>query len=182
VALLADTHGQVDRRVGEVVTGCDLAIHAGDLGDATVMRCLQPRAGRVIAVVGNNDTPRKWPAAERDLLSLLPEVVELTLPGGTLILIHGHQTLALGRHAKLRARYPEARAVVYGHSHRLVADLDAQPWVLNPGAAGRERTYGGPSCMVLTATHQDWTVETCSFPPEPRKRRGDGDSRSRSLV
>jgi putative phosphoesterase len=172
VALLADTHGRIDPRVGEIVAGCDLAIHAGDLGGAAVMRSLQPRAGRVIAVVGNNDIPHKWPAAERDLLSLLPEVVELTLPGGKLILIHGHQIPAQGRHARLRARYPEARAVVYGHSHRLVADLDGRPWILNPGAAGRARTYGGPSCMVVTTTTQDWTLETCRFPSEPHRRDG----------
>jgi len=168
VALLADTHGRVDQRVAEVVAGCDLAAHAGDLGGAQVLGGLQPRAGRVIAVVGNNDTARKWPAIERDLLALLPEVVELSLPGGTLVLIHGHQTAAQGRHARLRARYPGARAVVYGHSHRLVTDQDAEPWVLNPGAAGRERTYGGPSCIVLTATAHAWTLETCRFSVQRR--------------
>jgi uncharacterized protein len=169
VALLADTHGQVDPRVVEVVAGCDLAVHGGDVGGAAVLRCLQPRGGRVIAVTGNNDVRRKWPEAELDLLDHLPEVAELSLPGGVLTLTHGHQTPARERHARLRARYPGSRAVVYGHSHRLVADLDAEPWVLNPGAAGCERTYGGPSCMVLTATETAWTLEVYRF--EPIRRR-----------
>jgi uncharacterized protein len=167
VALLADTHGQIDSRVAEVVAACDLALHGGDVGGAWVLRALQPRGGRVIAVAGNNDVPRKWPASEHDLLAHLPEVAELALPGGTLTLVHGHQTPARGRHARLRACYPGARAVVYGHSHRLVADLDAEPWVINPGAAGRERTYGGPSCVVLTAAESGWHLELCRF--EPRR-------------
>lgn len=169
VAVLADTHGYIDRRVVDVVSSCDLAVHGGDVGGAWVLRCLQPRCGRVIALVGNNDVPRKWPESERDLLAHLPEVAELALPGGTLTLIHGHQTPARDRHARLRSRYPGTRVVVYGHSHRLVADLDTEPWVINPGAAGRERTFGGPSCIVLTAAESAWTLELFRFEPVPRR-------------
>lgn len=100
-------------------------------------------------------------------------MAELTLPGGTLTLIHGHQIPARGRHARLRARYPWARLVVYGHSYRLVADLNAEPWIVNPGAAGRERTFGGPSCMVLSTTEAAWTLELCRFEPHPGRRQYD---------
>ncbi len=172
VAILGDTHGRVDHRVIEVVAGCDLALHAGDVGGAGVLHSLQPRGGRVVAVAGNNDIPGKWPAADEELLTHLPQVTELTLPGGTLILIHGHQTQARGRHARLRACFPQARAVVYGHSHHLATDLEAEPWVLNPGAAGRERTYGGPSCLVLTASVGVWSLELYRFAPDQRRRRG----------
>jgi uncharacterized protein len=67
------------------------------------------------------------------------------------------------RHARLRAAYPSARAIVYGHSHRLVVDDALTPWVLNPGAAGRARTYGGPSCLVLEANVRSWHVEIHRF-------------------
>ncbi|WP_257388244.1 metallophosphoesterase family protein, partial [Tahibacter caeni] len=80
------------------------------------------------------------------------------LPGGRLVVVHGDRWPARGRHAALRRAYPAARAVVYGHSHRLVVDTDALPWVLNPGAAGRARTNGGPSCLLLHATAQAWRV------------------------
>ncbi|MFM1890995.1 MAG: hypothetical protein RLZ44_72, partial [Pseudomonadota bacterium] len=43
--------------------------------------------------------------------------------------------------------------------------LDAIPWVLNPGAAGRSRTFGGPSCLLLHAGARVWRVETHRFPP-----------------
>lgn len=164
VALLSDTHGALDPRVQEVVSSCDLAVHGGDIGHASILAQLQPRLGRVLAVFGNNDVARKWPEEDRRLLVHLPEWLEQPLPGGTLVVIHGHQTSARERHRLLRMRFPLARAIVYGHSHRLVEDLDAMPWILNPGAAGRSRTHGGPSCMVLTATAEDWRVETHRFP------------------
>jgi predicted phosphodiesterase len=87
----------------------------------------------------------------------------------------GQRLAAAGRHAKLRQRYPQARAIVYGHSHHLVADRDALPWVLNPGAAGRTRTYGGPSCMVIEATDSDWRLSIHRFPlPALRRRKLSG--------
>jgi uncharacterized protein len=170
VAILADTHGHLDPRVAELVAGCDIAVHGGDIGNAGVLAALQPRRGRVIAVVGNNDIPRKWPEYERDLLAALPELAELELPGGKLVAIHGHQVPAATRHDRLRGHFAHARAVIYGHSHRLVADQEATPWILNPGAAGRARTYGGPSCMILSASERRWTLRIERFEPTKRKR------------
>ncbi|MGC9008924.1 MAG: metallophosphoesterase family protein, partial [Halothiobacillaceae bacterium] len=94
----------------------------------------------------------------------LPERVEIDLPGGILAVEHGHRVLpAALRHARLRERHPDARAVVYGHTHRLVIDREAEPWVLNPGAAGRIRTYGAPSCLVLNAGADQWSVDIHVF-------------------
>jgi predicted phosphodiesterase len=63
----------------------------------------------------------------------------------------------------LRQRHPDARLIVYGHSHRLCCDLDAQPWVVNPGAAGRARTFGGASCLVLRIQDNGWHIEAYRF-------------------
>jgi hypothetical protein len=164
VALLSDTHGSLDPRVAELAAGCDHAVHGGDVGAAAVLDALQPR-GHLLAVSGNNDLPAKWPQDDLQVLAELPEEASLELPGGTLVVIHGHRAgAAARRHAWLRRHYPQARAVVYGHSHRLVCDLEAEPWVLNPGAAGRVRTYGGPSCLVLTATPARWDLAVHRFP------------------
>lgn len=177
VAILADTHGRLDPRIEALVRGCDIAVHGGDIGNAGILARLQPRSGQVYAVRGNNDVARKWPDGEQVVLEQLPERAEVELPGGTLVVVHGHQSAkACGRHARLRREHPSARAIVYGHSHRLVVDRDALPWVLNPGAAGRARTYGGPSCMILGATATDWQVTSHRFevadPPRVRQRIG----------
>lgn len=169
VALLSDTHGHLDPRIAEVVRGCDVAVHAGDIGGLAVLRALRPRAGRVVAVRGNNDRPRQWPVADRAALDGLPEEALLDLPGGAVVVVHGDRVVpAEERHDRLRRRYAAARAVVYGHSHRLVCDCDDVPWVLNPGAAGRARTFGGPSCLVLDARRGAWHVHVLRFPARAR--------------
>ncbi|MEW6445053.1 MAG: metallophosphoesterase family protein [Pseudomonadota bacterium] len=164
VALVSDTHGALDARVAEVVATCDLAVHAGDIGAPGVLAQLQPLSGRVIAVRGNNDTPLQWPRGSESLLHDLPEQVVVELPGGMLALEHGHRVLPSNqRHARLRERHPGARCIVYGHTHRLLVDAEREPWVLNPGAAGRIRTYGAPSCLVLNADEAGWSVDIHAF-------------------
>ena len=166
VAILSDTHGALDPRIAQWIANCDCAVHGGDVGSAEVLEALLSRFGRVIAVIGNNDLPAKWAPNEQHLLDGLPEEAALHLPGGSLAIIHGHQSRnANTRHASLRTRFPGARAVVYGHSHRMVCDQVSVPWVLNPGAAGLARTFGGPSCMILTATEEHWRVQVQRFPP-----------------
>ncbi len=173
VAIVADTHGVLDERIAAWISGCDLAVHGGDIGSASVLDALERRVARVIAVLGNNDVPAKWLPAETNVLTRIPTQAELELPGGCLAVIHGHRFGGTReRHERLRMRFPHARAVAYGHSHQLVCDQEAIPWVLNPGAAGRSRTFGGPSCILLTATHSEWRVEIQRF----SNSRSDGAS------
>jgi putative phosphoesterase len=168
VAIVADTHGHLDARIADVVAACDCAVHAGDVGNAGVLAELQPGMKTVIAVLGNNDVAEKWPPDERGALSALPVEARLELNGGQLVVVHGHKAGAVkGRHAWLRKHYPEARGVVYGHSHRLVCDQTDSPWIMNPGGAGMARTCGGPSCLVLSVDGGDWSVETIRFAPLP---------------
>ncbi len=159
LALVADTHGYLDPSIAEVVRGCDRCVHAGDIGNAAVLDALQPR-GAVHAVRGNNDTPRQWPASDLARLASLTSELRLALPGGDLIVVHGDRiNPAAQRHARLRRRFTDTRMVVYGHSHRLVVDDNELPWVVNPGAAGKARTFGGPSCLVLEASRNNWRLE-----------------------
>jgi len=172
VIILSDTHGYLDPRIAELAATCDVAVHGGDVCGAAVLQALRPRTGRVIAVRGNNDVPAKWPPRERALLDSLPAEDALDLPGGRLVAVHGDRAGPLhARHDWLRRKYPEARLIVYGHSHRLVCDQSQWPWVVNPGAAGRARTFGGPSCVVLAAHVRAWRLEPHRFEPMARARR-----------
>ncbi|MGA7799441.1 MAG: metallophosphoesterase family protein [Gammaproteobacteria bacterium] len=176
VGLVADSHGYLDARIAERMRACDLVVHAGDIGNAAVLEALAASGKPVFAVRGNNDTCARWDAGGHRVLQELPEEAVVDLPGGRLVVVHGHRegTAAL-RHRRLRTRYPEARAVVYGHSHRLVCDCSGPTWVLNPGACGRARTFGGPSCLVLEASVSRWCVteyrEPIESPSRPRRRR-----------
>jgi putative phosphoesterase len=163
VLLLSDTHGQLDARIAALAQECDVVVHAGDIGNATVLETLRAGGANVIAIRGNNDVASKWPRGERAALEALEDEACVELPGGTLIAVHGDRYPPAARHARLRRDYPDARAVVYGHSHRLVVDDAALPWILNPGAAGRARTYGGASCLVVDAGSKLWRVEAHRF-------------------
>lgn len=177
ILLLADTHGVLDARIAELARECQLAVHAGDIGSDDVLDRLAAAAGGVLAVRGNNDVPGKWLGAAATLAGL-PDQLAVPLPGGLLTVEHGHRHGAARRHPRLRASYGNARAVLYGHSHRLVRDQDTLPWLLNPGAGGRVRTGGGPSCLVLDAGH-DWQITEHRFPPlaPARRRRAAGQRR-----
>ena len=164
VAVVSDTHGYVDPRIVAAASACDVVLHAGDVGNSAVLAQLQPRHGQLHAVRGNNDTPAKWPGDEQEALQQLPTEVRLPLPGGDLVAVHGDRALpAARRHERLRRLYPDARAVVYGHTHRLVCDRAALPWVLNPGAAGRDRTFGGPAFLMLEVDARRWRVQALRF-------------------
>jgi uncharacterized protein len=175
--LISDTHGALDPRVLAQARGCDLVVHAGDIGAADVLDALAAAAPHVVAIRGNNDTAAKWPRIDAALLESLPLSADIALPGGLLVAVHGDRVPAATRHARLRHLHPHARAIVYGHSHRLAIDCSATPWVLNPGAAGRVRTFGGPSALWLEADAGRWAVSAwrADGPPadaESRRRAG----------
>ena len=160
IALLSDTHGVIDHRIADVIDGSDWAIHAGDIGNAEVLHRLARLADQVVAVRGNNDIPTKWPFEDHAILAALPDERRIALPGGELMVLHGHRlNPASQRHRRIRERYPDVRAVVYGHSRQLSEDIGQRPWILNPGAAGLVRTLGGPSCLVLHLKGEQWHVE-----------------------
>ena len=161
ITIISDTHGYVDERVAAFVEQCELCLHAGDIGNGSVINRLSQKKNKIIAVLGNNDTAAKWPADQLGELKHLSHEMHVDLPGGRVSVVHGHKVNPVAlRHTKLRRLYPDSRAIVYGHSHRLVIDQTESPWVINPGAAGRARTNGGPSYVVLYIKGNNWRVES----------------------
>jgi putative phosphoesterase len=162
VGILSDTHGYLDDRVAKVIRDCDYAIHAGDIMGAHILNQLQPRKS-VVAVAGNNDIPAIWDKNESTIVSALPKATRLELPGGCINIEHGDRLGCSPDHGKLRNDHSEARMIIYGHTHKRIIDQTEMPWVVNPGAAGKERTKGGPSCLILNASESEWTIETILF-------------------
>ena len=115
-------------------------------------------------MAGNNDHPVLWPVDQSKIVESMPEVARIELPGGRVVIEHGHRHgLKSPDHQSLRKAHPGAKLVVYGHTHRQVVDDMSTPWVVNPGAAGATRTHGGPSYLLLTASEQDWKIESFQF-------------------
>ena len=94
-------------------------------------------------------------------------------PSGTIAIEHGHRHgFQQPCHQRLIAAHPGVRAIVYGHTHKRIIDREAEPWIANPGAAGFTRNKGGPSCLVLHASIEDWHIEEHVFPDEPNGAAG----------
>lgn len=164
VGIVSDTHGHIDNRVVEYITNCNLLIHAGDICHGRVLNQMRDLCNRVVVVTGNNDKPLVWPEEQHALLGSLPEVAEIVLPGGEIRIEHGHHHgMTKPCLNSLRKSHPQARAIVYGHTHELMWDWQRQPWIINPGAAGRTGTNGGPSCAILHTSQNEWQVELKRF-------------------
>lgn len=164
VIIVSDTHGALDERIADEAQSSDIVVHAGDIGSRAVLDALRPRDGELVAVRGNNDVREKWRQSDWDFLESLPWEARLDLPGGELVVVHGHRYGYPGRsHDRMRRDYPHARAVVYGHSHRRCADQSASPWVVNPGVAGKVRTFGGPAFCCLRPSRSRWRLDATQF-------------------
>lgn len=164
VAIISDTHGTLNSQVLQAINGCEQVVHAGDICGAHVLSRLNQICNQVTAVAGNNDAPGLWAEIETQVVAALPAMTQLELPGGILAIEHGHEHgMHKPDHASLRAAHPDARAIVYGHTHTMLVDDEQSPWVVNPGAAGATRTRGGPSCLILSIENENWDFKMLRF-------------------
>lgn len=169
VGILSDTHGMIDTRVLAKLSECRLILHAGDIVGGGVLAELKQRCDRLIAVRGNNDTPTQWPHHEEEVLRQIPYQRTVSLPGGDVLLTHGYQcqkgvsTPSQDFVKCLRERYPRVRAIIFGHTHKMVKECQTFPWVLNPGAAGKRLVRIGPSCLILEASISCWFLRSYQF-------------------
>ena len=86
--------------------------------------------GPVAAVHGNVDSP--------ELRRELPESLSLDLDGMTLAVIHDAGP-AKGRMERLRSRFPDADAVIFGHSHMPLHEERDGFQIFNPGSPTERR-------------------------------------------
>ncbi len=113
----------------EALRAADLIVHAGDFSEASVLAELR-EIGPVAAVHGNVDSA--------ELRRELPESLSLDLEGATIAVIHDAGP-AKGRLERLRARFPDADAVVFGHSHMPLHEERDGFAIFNPGSPTERR-------------------------------------------
>jgi uncharacterized protein len=135
IAVLADTHmpkgeRRLPQRCVELIREADALIHAGDFFAVSVLEELRGLCPRVYAVHGNVD--------ERGLRSELPATLELEMSGKTIVVVHDGGP-ARGRLRRLRARFPQATAVIFGHSHLPLHEEEGGFQIFNPGSPTERR-------------------------------------------
>ena len=146
VGVVADTHcpeflDRLPERLFEVLRGVHLILHAGDVNTEETIAALR-RIAPVEVVRGDHD---------RSLVEL-PFTRELVIEGRRIVLVHGNRshwieepqtllwTLSLGYfhpHERLaqvlRARFPAADAIIFGHTHRALIETVDGTLLFNPG-------------------------------------------------
>lgn len=158
VVVLADTHTSGARRplpsgAWPYVESADHLIHAGDVVDPALLDELAAFAP-VTVVAGNSDghDVRAWGATED---------AEVRLGGVGVAVVHDSGPRAR-RRERMRARFPDARVVVFGHSHLPINEDDGDLLLFNPGSPTWPRRAPFPSMGILWI--DDGEVEGEIFP------------------
>jgi putative phosphoesterase len=103
----------------------DLILHAGDFTYPEILEEIQQLGPPVAAVHGNVDT--------EELRRTLPEARLVEAGGATIAMVHDAGPAA-GRLERMRARFPGADAVVFGHSHIPLHEERDGFQIFNPGS------------------------------------------------
>ena len=132
VVVIADTH--IPRRARSLpeelipyLERADLILHAGDLIEPSLLQELAIYAP-VRAVKGNVDPSD----------SNLPETLEFDFGGARMAMIHDSGRKE-GRRRRLKKRFPDARVVVFGHSHVPFLEDEDGFLLLTPGSPTDKR-------------------------------------------
>jgi len=124
IGVISDTHGLMRPEVPTAFDGVELILHAGDIGEAEVIRQLKSIAP-VVAVRGNNDTG-SWARA-------IPETKVTRIGRVSIYMLHNLKEIDLDPSAK------GFQVVISGHSHRPSIETRGGVLFLNPGSAGPRR-------------------------------------------
>jgi putative phosphoesterase len=148
IAVISDTHLPRGRRrlpdaCVERIRAADLLLHAGDIATAEVLEDIEAIGPPVRAVQGNVDSD--------ELRRRLPEAVSVDADGARLAMLHDAGP-ARGRIERMRRRFPEADAVVFGHSHIPLHEQDGEFQIFNPGSPTDRRRQPRHTMGVASAT------------------------------
>ena len=132
LAIISDTHlprgaRRLPAACVERLRAADAILHAGDFLAASVLDELEALGPPVLAVHGNVDEPA--------LRRRLPAARTVELPHARIAMVHNAGPAA-GRLPRLRARFADADAVVFGHSHIPLHERDPHSGfqIFNPGS------------------------------------------------
>jgi putative phosphoesterase len=153
LGLISDTHGLLRPEALTALKGCELIVHAGDIGKPEIIEALRTLA-RVVAVRGNID---KGAWADRFPISAAANV------GSTRIyVLHDIQQLDLNPSAA------GFHIVVSGHSHKPGQTERSGVLYLNPGSAGPRRFRLPITVARLDLGQTPWSVQFIDLTKEER--------------
>ena len=140
IGLISDTHGLLRPQALEALAQSELIIHAGDVGDASILDALR-RIAPVTAVRGNIDADGPCAA--------LPETASVA----DIFVLHILKDLRIDPAAA------GFRMVVSGHSHKAGSFEKNGVLYVNPGSAGPRRFRLPVTLARFDSAALPWRVE-----------------------
>jgi putative phosphoesterase len=135
LAIVSDTHlprgsRSLPAECVERLRAADGILHAGDFMELSVLESLRSLGPPVWAVRGNVDSA--------ELQARLPLTRVVSVGGAKIAMIHDSGP-AGGRLERMRRRFPDADAVVFGHSHLPLLESSGGFTIFNPGSPTERR-------------------------------------------
>jgi putative phosphoesterase len=155
LAIISDTHlPKGARRLPDAclehLRAAELILHAGDLSVVGVLNHLET-LGPVAAIHGNVD--------DAEVRRRLPESRVVEAGRMRIAMVHDAGP-AEGRLARLRGRFPDADAVVYGHSHIPLHEQDERGFqIFNPGSPTERRREPAHTMGLARVTDEGLAFE-----------------------
>lgn len=144
IGLISDTHGHIPSSVTNVFKDVDLIIHAGDIGEETVLDKLS-KIAPMAAVRGNMDFG-KWTGR-------LPQTETIEI--GQIVLYVLHMINRLDADPAKTG----IRAVISGHTHRPDVYEKNGIMFINPGSASYPKFGHSASAALLQIKGDDLSVK-----------------------
>lgn len=135
IGVLSDTHGKLREEVVEILRGCDVILHAGDINTPKVMESLREIAPLYI-VRGNAD--KEWAEG-------LPESLTEEICGLRVFMVHNKKYLP--------KEIGNFDLMVFGHSHKYEERREGNCLFLNPGSCGPRR-FSQPVTMAVVEVEE----------------------------
>lgn len=140
IAIISDTHlpkgaRRLPDECVERLKTADLILHAGDLSVVGVLNHLESIGPSIAAIHGNVD--------DAEVRRRIPGQRVVEAEGIRIGMVHD-AGLAEGRLERMRKRFPDAHAVVHGHSHIPMHErADDGFQIFNPGSPTERRRQPG---------------------------------------
>ncbi len=160
--ILSDTHltrvsTDFLHAVQQCFADCEIIIHAGDVVDVFTLDVF--RGKTVHAVHGN--------CCGSSTQTVLPSQLEFELGRFNIAVAHGNR---FGRHAHdiepgLRAHFPAADCVIYGHTHEPVCRHERGQLIINPGSFQLGSRYGTPCTYAILEVGEELQGSIREFAP-----------------
>ena len=155
LAIISDTHMPRGNRAlpsacVDQLRAADAILHAGDFMELSVLEEIEAFGPPVHAVRGNVDSAQ--------LQARLPLTRMVEADGARIAMLHDAGP-ADGRLARMRRRFPQADAVIFGHSHIPLHEEAGGFQIFNPGSPTERRRAPRHTMGLATADHAGVTFE-----------------------